>query len=492
MNLQQTRFILAIAAAGVLLGGCGGGSSNGSKGIPPISSVNPIGTGTLEFAVGTANIFGTNTGLNVVSTYRQSNGISNVLVDTPTITGPFTLPPAVAVQPGYGVDTYSTVPAANATYITPATIAGLAGPPPSAGGPSAQEVAVGGEIIGTSQLLPAGTPLCDQATPCNVTGANNATGTVQPNSSTFGSSGGVFVNGLSPANSTNQGVANSYVPFSEPIYDTTNTTTQQNTFYPWGGPPAFDPNKDGMGLRDGLNNLGKGVLGIPEGLSVFENVRLNGAGTYTMSLQVPTGFNGPTPTTSTVSATARLASTATLPTITAPTLTLDNKGGASFTIAALPAGVTEEYVQIADIGAGGAAGALNPKTNGIYFTCQEARGPQFAPVYYTIVVHAAGTYTLPDNDGPNTNTTGGTTGLTPSPSICTAAQNAADTAATGNNPQPGGPTTIGDSYTVQAFGTDYPLYEATYPITTSASPTLTGTAGQSDITISLPITGTSP
>ena len=464
MNLKQTRYILAIAAAGVLLSGCGGGGGNGSKGIPPISSVNPVQTGTLEFAVGTANVYGTKTGLNVVSTYRQANGLSNVLVDTPTITGPFTLPTVSAAGSnleGYGVlnDPYSTLP----------------------GGPSATEVAAGGTITGTSQLLPLGTPICDQTTPCTVT--NNATGgsaTIQPNTTTFGESGGVFVNGISPGNATTQGVAASYVPYAEPMYDTTGST-----FEPWGGPPAFDPNKDNMGLRDGLTSLGNFVLGIPEGFTVFENVGVN-AGTYNLSLTVPTGFNGPTPTFATVAAApAKLASTILLPTLAAPTLTLDMSGGAKFTLPAsdFSGGISEVYVQIVDTGNGaasncqgvtGADSSINVSSLGITVAL---------PVYYTYVAKGPGTYNLPDKDGPNLDTSGGPTALNPSPSICTAAQN---TAASGK-------AAPGDNYSVQIIGTDYDMYGATYPISTSPSPTLTNaTNGQADITISPVTTGTSP
>ncbi len=477
MILKQSRYILAIAAAGVLLSGCGGGGGNGSKGIPPISSVNPVQTGTLEFAVGTANLFGTKTGLNVVSTYRQADGLSNVLLDTPTITGPFTLPTAAAFQGSAAVDSYSTVINAADNYITPSD-AFFGGTPPNPGGPSISEIA-SGAITGTSQLIPLGTPTCDQTTPCTATNnATGGTGTVAPNTTTFGQAGGVFVNGLSPGNSTTQGVAASYIPYVEPLYDNSNTATQMNTFLPWGGPPAFDPNKDNMGLRDGLSNLGAGVVGIPEGFTIFENVAAN-AGTYTMSLLVPTGFNGSTPASATVSATAKLSSVATLPSYTAgtlPTLALDGKGGGTVTVPAMPAGVIEEYVQIVDFGAND--GAPNPATYAAYPTCQGVRGPQgVGPVYYTIIVKAAGTYQLPDTDGPNTSTSGGTSGLTPSPSICTAAQNSAATS---------GSVTVGDSYTVQTMGLDYDMYGATYPITTSASPTLTGANGQADITVSAP------
>lgn len=445
MNLKQTRYILAIAAAGVLLSGCGGGG-NGSKGIPPISSVNPVQTGTLEFAVGTANFDGV-AGMNVVATYRQANGLSNVLVNTPTITGPFTLPtggatpvavPVANAGTGWG-DSYGTLP-------------GGYGPMDS-----------NGTITGTSQLVQPGTPAA----------ANNV--------STFGQSGGVFTNGFAPANSTNQGVAYTNTPYVEPLYANVLASTA-NVFTPYGGPPAFDPNKDGMGLRDGLSSLA--VAGIPEGFTIFAGVT-PAAGTYTLSLAVPTGFNGPTPTVANVSTTAKLTSTAQLPTLAAPAITLDGAGGGTVTVppADFTGGISEVYIQIVDTGNGGTINCQSPNPaqpgNAGGLGADGAGGA----VYYTLVAKAAGTYTLPDTDGPNTNTTGGTTSLKPSESICTGAANTAAN---------GGTVTPGDNYSVQLVGTDYDMYGATYPISTSASPTLTGANGQADITVSAAATGTSP
>jgi len=435
---MKLRLSAACAAASALLAGCSGGGSNG---IPPINTVNPISTGVLKFAVGTANLYGTGTGLNVVSTYRQSNGLSNVLVDTPTITGPFKLPAAGAAGGLSAFDPYSTLPA----------------------GPSASEVATGRIITGTSQSVHVGTPVCDQASACTVPNGSGGTVQIAPNTTTFGQAGGVFVNGISPGNSTNGGVAASYVPYTEPLYD----TTSGFQFVPFGGPPAF-PGPNGLGNRDGVTNVGRGNVGIPLGITTFAGV-IPSAGTYTLSVQVPTGFSGQSPTYATTSATAPLASTATLPAITAPAFTTDGKGGGSFTVAALPAGVTEEIVQIVDTGDGGPV------------NCQGAVGSTVFPTYYTIVVKAPGAYTLADTIGPNTNTQGGLTGITPSPSICTAAQNTAAA----------GAATPGDNYTVQAIGADYPLYESLYPVNTSQAPTLAGANGQADITISASVAATS-
>lgn len=442
--VNKVRLSTACAAVSALLAGCGG--NGGSNGIPAISSVNPIATGKLGFAVGTANLYGTATGLNVVSTYRQASGLSNVTVDTPTIKGPFTLPASVPdtqtfrIDPNTGgsVDVYSTLQ--DAPSSTPA-------------GPSAQEVALR-EITGTSQFIHPGTPVCDQATACTVTSAAGGTVSVPPNTSTFGQGGGVFTNGISPGNYTTAGTATSYVPYTEPLYD-----GSANAFYPFGGPPAFqNGNGNGLGLRDGLSNLGSGVLGIPMGITTFAGVGV-ATGTYSLSLQVPTGVS----TSSTVTATAAIGTTTRLGTIAAPTLVLDGNGGGTFAVAALPSGVTEELVQIVDFGDGGAS-------------CQGAIGASegAGPVYYTILVKAPGSYSLPDTIGPNTTINSGTGVITPSPSLCTAAQNTAAA----------GATTIADGYTVQAIGADYPLYESLYPNSASQSPTLTGANGQADITIS--------
>jgi hypothetical protein len=71
--------------AGALLAGC---STNGAAINPTVSQGN-LNNDKLQIAVGTANIaFDGAVGLNVVTTFRQPNGLSAVLLDAPTITGP--------------------------------------------------------------------------------------------------------------------------------------------------------------------------------------------------------------------------------------------------------------------------------------------------------------------------------------------------------------------------------------------------------------------
>ena len=107
--------------------------------------------------------------------------------------------------------------------------------------------------------------------------------------------------------------------------------------------------------------------------------------------------------------------------------------------------------------------------------CQGPKGTSFAPVYYTVEVTASGPVSLTSNHGPN-NGTGPT--ITPTPTICTAAQNSAVL----------GTPTAGDNIVVQMIGFDYPAYEAAVGLTkpgTPQTPSITGPGGQSDITVSV-------
>ena len=94
--MKLTR-VIAAASVAALLAGCGGGGSNGGA-VPSTSQTN-IGGSKLQIAVGTAfNAADGATGLNVVSTFRGTNGLSATLANTPTITGPagFTVPAGFA------------------------------------------------------------------------------------------------------------------------------------------------------------------------------------------------------------------------------------------------------------------------------------------------------------------------------------------------------------------------------------------------------------
>jgi len=66
--------------------------TSGQVGVQPATTVVNPANSTLDFAVGTATLQTSGApviGLNVVETFRQSNGLSGALVDTPKITGPY-------------------------------------------------------------------------------------------------------------------------------------------------------------------------------------------------------------------------------------------------------------------------------------------------------------------------------------------------------------------------------------------------------------------
>jgi hypothetical protein len=439
MRIQRLLITILLAAT---LSACTAGQTTA----PPITQQNPLDPNysKLQLAVGTANIFGVASGLNVVSTLRQPNGTSAVGVDTPVITGPFAFAIGPAAGGALGADPYMTL--VNS-------------------GPSLLETSgVPVSIRGTPQSVVPGTPFCDGPGPCP--------GGVAPNTTTFGQSGGVFAMGLAPYNHVGTtGQAYSYQPYPQPLYN----NTGHNNFVPWGGPPAFDPDNNGMGTRDGLIPLGTDSFGVPFFLGVGEGVMVFNAvtpatGAYTLTTQIATLGNNGQPITGNIAVSATLSSLALLPLVNAPVVTPTGAGNATFT-ATVPAGVTQAYVQIIDYGpnAGPTHASLTAPN------CQSSKGTKFAPVYYTVEITASGTYSLGPLHGPNTALSG--TSVTPSPSICTAAQNTA-----------AGTDVVGDNISVQMIGFDYPAYQAALSLTqatTPQAPQITGPSGQSDITISI-------
>lgn len=462
--------LILIGALATSLAACTTGSTGGPTLTRGCSPTSPS-CSKLQVAVGTANIYGLSTGLNVVSTLRQPNGTSAVGVDTPILTGPF-------------VQTNAAQPADGTNLPDPYTTAYFfAGAPSLGAGPSLPEtLAENPKISGTSQLVHPGTPFCDSKS-APPAGFTQCPAGISPNTSTFGQSGGVFAMGLAPYNVVaNTAQSYSYQPYPQPMYD---SGASHPLFVPWGGPPAFDPDGNGMGTRDGLIILGTDsftgycvpngcpyFLGVGEGVTFFEGVTPQ-TGSYSLAVQIGVISSSGSKQISTIDASAQLNSLTILPTLTAPLVTPDagGDGGATFN-AVLPAGVTEALVQIVDYGPGG--GPLNG--GGTAPNCQGPKGTSFAPVYYTIVVRSSGAFALGAKNGPN-NLANGPGSLTPTPSICTAVQN--------NNVVQ---VNAGDNFTVQMIGFDYPDYEAALSLTKPSvpqAPTITGSGGQSDITISL-------
>ncbi len=455
--MQRVTLFLGASAA-LVLSACSGAA----QGPPSTSSVNPTSTSysALELAVGTATLYGVQgAGLNVVTSFRQAGGKSAVLLDTPSITGPFTLPAAACA--GNGTDAFATYLGGENDVPADAAISVCA---PGAlqdnvPGPSISEVTAGGELTGTTQALRVGSVACDSATYTVACPAGYT-----PNTTTFGQSGGVFANGLQPANSTNNGVPYTYIPYAEPLFDTTGYASP-----PWGGPPAYDPDGHKMGVRDGINNLGS-IDGYVTGLTTFEGVTpAAGAATYSLTLSIGSIGSSGQSSYSTVSTTATASGAINLPAIVTPTLVEDGAGGGTVSIA-LAGGETEALVFIADYGPGGAPGAEASNCQGTL-----SPGAGAGPVIYTLVANASGVITLPDAIGPNLDSGLGAGKYAPSPTLCTAAQNTAAL----------GAATPGDAYSIQVVATDYPAYEAN-SIFGVQKPTIVGAAGQADITISIP------
>ena len=419
--MNKTLRLIAYGAIAFALVGCG---ASGGSNAPAPNTIANLNSNTLQVAVGTVNLYGAaNAGLNVVTTYRQTNGKSGTLLNSPTLT----LPAATGLA--------AVGAAGGAAYDPTSTI--LAGPA------TAAEAA--GVLGSTSQAY----------------GVNCATAI-----STFGQSGGVFGLGIEPYNSTSQadclppGVSSTGTPFQVapypvPLYDT--TAGDPNAFVPWGGPPAFTLVNSGGDSVVGSSNYPTGTAGISEGIDVFKGVAAVANSKYTLSVAVPANTGT---TTQTASFTTPAALT-NLPTVTSPAYVPDAAGGGTFVTPALPAGgITEAYLQLTDFGPA-KVGGVDQKS------CNAASTAH--PVYYTIETTTGGTLTLPDTIGP-----GG------APSVCTATQNAAVTTnAAGVGADQLAIQVIGFDY--DAFSA---TYNASVPATlTNAAPALTGANNAADMTI---------
>lgn len=178
------RTIASLAALGAvgLMTGCTSG--NGAL-QPPFTSVS-LTASKVQLAVGVATFTDGSKGLNVVETARQPDGLSAALVNTPTITGPFTVPTATAAGTDAGTN----------------------------------------HISATPQTLPGTTAVV----------------------TTFGQSGGAFAYGFAPENSTTAGAA-TYTAYSQAFYGAralTGNQTISNVGVPYlGGPPAYPNVRNG-------------------------------------------------------------------------------------------------------------------------------------------------------------------------------------------------------------------------------------------------------
>jgi hypothetical protein len=313
VNNQRRIFGLLVcgAFAATQLAGCG---TNGNAQIPSITQA-PLSQNALQLAVGTARIGqdGNVVGLNVVATLRQPNGLSGVLADQPTLTGPA----------GFTVS------------------GGAPGAYPSSVVPSGNVDAGTAHISGSPQV-----PLSN---------ANLV-------NSTLGTFTGVFSYGFGPFN-CDQNCTNisGYYPgnpnasggngFDSSIYDGSSILaqavgsgdpTQPLPFFsahPFDylmGPPAVPFFNDGT--------FPIGFTGYSPGFTDFEMTPV--AGQYSLTVNVA----AQNAKSAVYNATATLSSTAALGPITVTDFTGSAGGGTGHVT--VPAGVTETLVFIVDVEAG--------------------------------------------------------------------------------------------------------------------------------------------
>ena len=389
-NIMRAGVVVTLAS----LAAC----TSGQVGTVPQSVSANLGNNTLQLAVGTANIGlasdgSSTTGTNVVATYRQPSGLSGTLVNSPTLTGPagWTVPAGDDTASGDGTGGYA---------------------PYGSGGDA-----------GTTALTST-----TQAT----------TNPPQTPGTTFGQTGGAFQYGLAPENSNNQYLSGAnFGLFSLPFFGNPGSDAVATDSYTYqGGPPAYAPSGH-PNLRDGFYPAG--FTGFTQGFTDLLIAPV--AGTYTLSLLVPTGGTG----TTTVSKTATLpAGAPVLGPVVLTDFTPDTpagNGGGSVTLT-VPPGATETVVDVQDQGGGSA--------------CHTGYS---APFNYSVVVRGTGTQTavIPAGAGPVAGNG------TQQPAFCQ-----------------------GDTVQVQAVAADYPLYEAGPPQSTSATPAIASSAGTADISTAVP------
>ncbi len=275
------RYIFCVATCAMILTGCGGGGITNGNSIVPSQTPTNLQTNKAQLAVGTARLPDGTTGFNVVTTFRQTNGLSATLVNSPSITGP-------------------------AGFIVPSSSIGADGN----GGPGTD--AGTSSITSEPQVFP--TPSAQD---------------------TFGTVGGVFSSGLAPLNNNTASNSAFYpghpsgsvspswglpfytasVPYSGTLPAGVSSVPPQPYII---GPPAVPFFDDGT--------FPAGFAGYMSGFTAFEMAPVTGS--YNLSIVVATANAG----TSTFTASASLTNLTPLPALPAPTFSKDGNGGGTATV----------------------------------------------------------------------------------------------------------------------------------------------------------------
>ena len=243
----------------------------------------------LQLAVGVATFNDGSKGLNVVETFRQPNGLSAVLLDTPSLTGPFTVPSGAG-----GAD----------------------------GGTN--------HITGSPQALPGVTPV----------------------GSTLGESGGAFAYGFAPENSTTAGAA-SYALYAAPLYAADGTLTGNAPATPSNGlsdPPFTSGTSTNDAYRGGppaYPNVRNGTFPGFNGYTLGFTTALVRpvAGTYTLSVKIASGN---TPAASSSAPNATLHNVTGLRAFAGPPTFIEDGAGGGTVTCTPPPGTTETLAEIED------------------------------------------------------------------------------------------------------------------------------------------------
>lgn len=388
--------LAVVLAAGALLSGCGGGGGilNGNSFTPTQTPGNTLQSSKIQLAVGTARLPDGSTGLNVVTTFRQTNGRSATLVNTPTITGP-------------------------AGFTVPSTSFG-SGNGDGGSGTDAGTNSISAQAQ-TFQPLPA------TNSTFGVVGGDFASGLIDLNNDTNGNTAFYPGSASGPNPAWGEPFYLQNIPFSGTLPAGVSSVPAQPYIV---GPPAVPFFNDGTEFSS--------FAGYMTGFNAFKAAPV--AGQYTIRDVVQTTNQG----SPSFTANATLSNLTPLPALPAPSFTSDGSGGgtASVTVPA-DARIVETLIYVVDVN---------------------------AKMYYTSApISGSGTltFTLADNLG-----------------LCTVLVSGCQST------HPGVSITSGDQFLVYAATFDYQQFEAEPPGNSSQTPTITGSGGQADVSLSPALSGT--